>query len=78
MAELPEMSKYPVNATADLYLQHWDVELDFRDIKTTLGTDILRCQSNKMIEKESIKHFIAYYCSRCLMFKAVRKKRHCG
>ena len=36
---------YPASDIADLYLQRWDVELFFRDIKTTLGMDVLRCKT---------------------------------
>jgi G:T/U-mismatch repair DNA glycosylase len=40
---------YPKDEIAALYLQRWDVELFFRDIKTTMGFDVLRCQSPEMI-----------------------------
>ena len=43
---------HPVNYSAkqitELYYQRWDVELFFRDIKTTMGTDILRCRSGDL------------------------------
>ena len=55
---------------ADLYFQRWDVELFFRDIKTTMDMDILRCKSPSMVRKEIIMHFIAYNCIRCLMIEA--------
>jgi IS4 transposase len=55
---------------ADLYFQRWDVELFFRDIKTTMGMDVLRCQTPEMIRKEVLMHFIAYNCIRRLMAKA--------
>jgi hypothetical protein len=71
---LLDAEQYPANEIADLYLQRWDVELYFRDIKTTLGMDILRCQSPEMIEKEIIMHFIAYNCIRCLMLEVARQK----
>ena len=35
---------YPLQQLAELYLQRWNVELHFRNIKITLGTDALRCQ----------------------------------
>jgi hypothetical protein len=54
-------------------LQRWGVELFFRDIKTTLGMDILRCQTPEMIRKEILMHFIAYNCIRHLMFEAARE-----
>jgi len=65
--------QYPAADLADLYLQRWDVELFFRDIKTTMGMDILRCQTPEMIRKEILMHFIAYNCIRHLMFEAARE-----
>jgi hypothetical protein len=61
---------YSASDVADLYFQRWDVELFFRDIKTTLGMDILRCKSPSMVRKEILMHFIVYNCLRLLMVKA--------
>lgn len=61
---------YPRAEIAALYRKRWDVELFFRDIKTTMGFDILRCQSPEMIRKELLMCFIAYNCIRRLMFEA--------
>ena len=33
----------PLQALADLYFRRWQVELHFREIKTLLGLDVLRC-----------------------------------
>jgi len=65
---------YPANEIADLYFQRWDVELFFRDIKTTMGMDILRCKTPEMVRKEIIMHFIAYNCIRRLMIEATANK----
>ncbi len=64
---------YPSKEIARLYLKRWDVELFFRDIKTTMGMDILRCQTPEMIRKKIAMHFIAYNCIRRLMFEAAEK-----
>jgi hypothetical protein len=55
------------------YFQRWDVELFFRDIKTTMGMDVLRCQTPEMIRKEILMHFIAYNCIRHLMSEAAKE-----
>ena len=39
-------------ALDQLYAQRWNVELDLRNIKTTLGVDVLRCLTPRMVEKE--------------------------
>ena len=48
---------------ADLYRQRWDVELFFRDIKTTMGMDVLRCRTPDLVKKEILMYFIAYNAS---------------
>jgi hypothetical protein len=65
--------KYPAEELAGLYFKRWDVELFFRDIKTTMGMDILRCQTPEMIRKEILMHFIAYNCIRRLMCEAAKE-----
>jgi hypothetical protein len=55
---------------SDLYLRRWHVELDFRNIKTTLGMDVLRCMTPKMIEKELWVNLLAYNLIRLLMAQA--------
>lgn len=53
-----------------LYGQRWNVELDLRNIKTTLGVDVLRCLTPRMIEKELWVHLLAYNLIRLLMAQA--------
>jgi hypothetical protein len=67
---LTDASLYSADDVAGLYFQRWDVELFFRDIKTTLGMDILRCKSPSMVRKEILMHLIVYNCLRLLMLKA--------
>ena len=50
-----------------LYAHRWDIELRFRDIKTTMGMEMLRTQSPAMIEKKLLMHMIAYNVLRLLM-----------
>ena len=64
--------QYPPKELAELYFQRWEVELFFRDLKTTMNMDILRCQSPEMIRKEILMHFIAYNCIRRLMCEAAQ------
>jgi hypothetical protein len=55
---------------SDLYAQRWHVELDFRNIKTTLGMGVLRCLTPQMIEKELWVNLLAYNLIRLLMAQA--------
>ena len=50
-----------------LYFRRWAVELFFRDLKQTLGLDVLRCQTPAMVEKEIVMHALAYHLIRALM-----------
>ena len=51
---------FPADAFAELYFRRWRVELYLKDIKASLGMDILRCKTPKMVEKELWMHVIAY------------------
>jgi hypothetical protein len=70
---LRDAAQYPAEELAELYFKRWDVELFFRDIKTTMGMDILRCLTPEMIRKEIVMHFIAYNCIRRLMCEAAEE-----
>jgi len=61
---------YPVKELGELYFQRWSVELHFREIKITLGMDVLRCQTPAMVEKEVMMHTISYNLVRALMQEA--------
>ena len=62
--------EYPAEELARLYAERWRVELWFRDIKTSMGMEVLRCKSPKMVHKELEMFFIAYNLIRCLMAQA--------
>jgi hypothetical protein len=61
---------YPAEELARLYVRRWRIELWFRDIKTSMGMEVLRCKSPKMLHKELEMFFIAYNLIRCLMAEA--------
>jgi len=67
---LLDPESYPAEQLALLYARRWQIELWFRDLKTSMGMDVLRCQSPKMIHKELEMFFIAYNLIRCLMLQA--------
>ena len=58
---------YPADEIRQLYFQRWSVELHFREIKTLLALDVLRCLSPAMVEKELLVHVIAYNLVRTVM-----------
>ena len=73
VTSLIDENNYSAEELASLYYKRWDVELFFRDIKTTMGMDILRCKSPDMIRKELLMHFIVYNCIRLLMLEAAQR-----
>lgn len=67
---LLDIEAYPAAAIAELYGWRWQMEVSFRDLKTTLRMEMLRCQTPAMIEKEIRMGLIAYNCLRALMAEA--------
>jgi len=53
-----------------LYQRRWHVELDVRNIKTTLGMQTLRCRTPEMARKELWVYLLAYNLIRLLMAQA--------
>ena len=60
----------PKNMLKALYWRRWNVELDVRNIKTTLGMETLRCRSPEMARKELWVYLLAYNLIRLLMAQA--------
>lgn len=53
-----------------LFLRRWNVELDLRNIKSTLGMERLTCKTPDMCEKEVWVYALAYNLIRLLMAEA--------
>jgi hypothetical protein len=49
------------------------IELRFRDLKTTLGMDVLRGRTADVVEKEIYMHLLAYNLIRGLMVQAAAR-----
>jgi hypothetical protein len=62
--------KYPAERIAALYRDRWLIELRFRDIKTTMGMEVLRGKTPDIVRKEILMHLLAYNLIRCLMWQA--------
>ncbi len=58
------------NELNELYAMRWHTELDLRNLKTTLGMDMLSCNTAQMNEKELWVHLLAYNVVRVLMAQA--------
>ena len=62
--------KAPKKELSSLYKQRWHIELDLRNIKTTLGMAQLSCKTPGMNEKEMYVYFLAYNLLRLIMAEA--------
>lgn len=60
----------PKRDIGSCYQQRWHIELDFRNIKTTLGMTKLSCKTPEMIEKEMWVYLLAHNLIRIIMAEA--------
>jgi transposase len=67
---LLDKTTYSTLDIVGLYGKRWDVELDLRHLKTTLGMDVLRCKTPSMVRKEIYVYLLAYNLLRSLMWSA--------
>lgn len=70
VSTLSNPSEVPKNELGELFVQRWSVELDLRNIKTTLGMEVLKCKTASMCEKELWVYLMAYNVIRLLMAEA--------
>lgn len=66
---------YPVSDLAELYLSRWRIEVNFRHLKTTMGMEVLHCQSVAGVTKELYMFAVAYNLVRLVMLEASRRQR---
>ena len=61
---------YPKKSLAELYQQRWQIEVDFRSIKTHMGMEMLHCKTAEMVKKEIAVHLLAYNLIRANIARA--------
>jgi len=65
---------YPAAELAELYLSRWQIEVNFRHLKTTMGMEVLHCQTVADVLKELYMFALAYNLVRLVMLEAARKQ----
>jgi hypothetical protein len=65
---------YPASELAKLYLSRWQIEVNFRHLKTTMGMEVLHCKSADGVLKELHMFAIAYNLVRLVMLEAPREQ----
>ncbi len=61
---------HPASELLRLYGLRWEVELDLKHLKSTLGMDVLRGKTPAMVRKEIYAHLLAYNLLRIVMWEA--------
>jgi hypothetical protein len=72
---LLDPEEFPASEIAGLYRQRWQAEVDLRDLKITLGLDVLKGRHVDTVLKEVAIFVLVYNLVRLLMLKAARRQR---
>jgi hypothetical protein len=67
--------RYPARALARLYEARWQAEVNLRDLKQTLGLDVLRCETVPGVVKELLVFVTVYNLVRRVMCEAARRQQ---
>ena len=65
---------YPAEELAKMYLGRWQIEVNLRHLKMTLGMDVLHCQTPEGVLKELTLYAVAYNLVRLVMSEASRRQ----
>jgi hypothetical protein len=71
---LLDARKYPAKELARLYERRWQVEVNLRHLKQTLGLDVLRCETFVGVLKELLMFVVVYNLVRRVMAQAARRQ----
>jgi len=70
LTTLLDINAFSTLSLTQLYRSRWNVELNIKHLKTSLGMDILRCKTPDMIRKEIYAFLLVYNLLRSLMWDA--------
>lgn len=65
---------YPASELAKLYEQRWQIEVNFRHLKTTMKMEILHCQTVDGVVKELYMFALAYNLVRLVILEASHRQ----
>jgi hypothetical protein len=72
---LLDPNAYPARELAELYLKRWQIEVDLRHLKTTMGMEVMHCKSVDGVLKELYMFAVAYNLVRLVMLEASRRQQ---
>lgn len=67
---LLDAQKYSADQIVALTKQRWNVEVNLRHLKTTMGMEVLRCQTVQGVKKELWTYTLIYNLARVIMMQA--------
>jgi len=72
---LLDPERYPAAEIARLYGLRWQVEVDLRDLKITLGMDVLKSKKLETVMKEMYVFVLVYNLVRLVVLKSSRRQQ---
>jgi hypothetical protein len=72
---LLDEKNYPAKKLIELRLRRWQVEVNLRHLKTTLGLDVLKCKTVAGVRKELAVFALVYNLVRLLMLEAATRQK---
>ena len=74
LTTLLDPKKYPREMLVRMYLRRWKIEVVFRDIKCSMGWELMRCKSPEMVQREFVMMLIGYNAIRYLQLIAANRE----
>lgn len=72
---LLDPQQYPARELAEQYQDRWDIEVNFRHLKTTMGMEVLKCKSVAGVRKELAVFVLVYNLVRRVMLRASQRQK---
>lgn len=72
---LLDAEAYPATELAEQYFGRWDIELNFRHLKTTMGMDVVKCKTVAGVLKELAVFVLVYNLVRLVMLRAAERQQ---
>ena len=78
VTSLLDGKKYPKKRILELYLSRWEIEVSFRDMKTTLRYEFIRGRTPRIVKLELGVLVLAYNLMRYVMARGHAPGQRCG
>jgi hypothetical protein len=66
--------KYTAKDLAEFYRHRWQIEVNLRHLKETMGMGVLRCQTAKGVRKELLMFALVYNLVCCVIYQAAQRQ----